>query len=312
MCAVRVCLRFVFREGVSMKVTKLSILGLAVSLYLPGVLFADYTIVLENGRRVTVQNYWEESGMVKFRGLGGEIGIARKQIQSIAQATETEPHGVVISMIENSPIVITPTVNLLASEKDVAQTVPSPNVRQFEVEDQLAREYQGTYRDLKQQIQSRRELRWLITRGTTSPDPTLINSLRVLNARIDDLNSRIKDSEHNPARSRGTGIVNLEVGSPFGGGRMTIGLRHGGKIVPGRVIARHGDMARPGKRNLPEKVLHHKQKVRVPLPGYSYREKELSELRNQLIDLYDQRKQLIQDMKDRGIFTGSIPFEESP
>ena len=293
-----------------MKVTKLSILGLAVSLYLPGVLFADYTIVLENGRRVTVQNYWEESGMVKFRGLGGEIGIARKQIQSIAQATETEPHGVVISMIENSPMVITPTVNLLASEKDVAQTVPSPNVRQFEVEDQLAREYQGTYRDLKQQIQSRRELRWLITRGTTSPDPTLINSLRVLNARIDDLNSRIKDSEHNPARSRGTGIVNLETGSPFGGGRMIMGLRHGGKFVPGRVITHRLDAARPGKVGFPDRVSPrpgHKL-----LPEYTYRQRELSELRNQLIDLYDQRKQLIQDMKDRGIFTGSIPFEESP
>jgi len=287
-------------------------LGLAVSLYLPGVLFADYTIVFENGRRITVNKYWEENEMVKFHVLGGEIGIARKQIHSIAEATETEPQGVVIAMIKNSPMVITPTVNLLASGEDVAETPPSPRVREFEVEDQLAREYQGTYRDLKQQIESRRELRWLITRGTTSPDPTLIESLRVLNARIDDINSRMKDSQHNPTRSRGTGIVNLEVGSPFGGGRMMMGLRHGGKVFPGRVIARHGDMARPGKVNLPAKVLHHKQKVGAPLPEYSYIEKELSELRNQLINLYDQRKQLIQDMKDRGVFTGSMPFEETP
>jgi len=197
-----------------MKVTRMLILGLAVSLYLPGVLFADYTIVLENGRRITVNNYWEESGMVKFHGLGGEIGIARQQIQSIVQATETEPQGIVIAMIKNSPMVITPTVNLLASGEDVAETPPSPNVRQFEVEDQLAREYQGTYRDLTQQIESRRELRWLITRGTTSPDPILLNSLRVINARVDDLLSRVKDAQVDPARSRGTGIVNLEVGSP--------------------------------------------------------------------------------------------------
>ncbi len=88
---------------------------------------------------------------------------------------------------------------------------------------------------------------------------------------------------------------------------MMIGLRHGGKVVPGKVIARHGDMARPGKVNLPAKVLHHKQKVRVPLPGYSYREKEFSELREQLIVLYDERRKLIQDMKQRGIFTGSLP-----
>ena len=109
-----------------MKITKLFILGLAVSLYLPGVLFADYTIVLENDRRITVNKYWEESGMVKFHALGGEIGIARKQIQSIVQATETEPQGVVIAMIKNSPIVITPTVNLLASGEDEAETPPGP------------------------------------------------------------------------------------------------------------------------------------------------------------------------------------------
>ncbi len=293
-----------------MKVTKLFILGLAVGLYLPGVLFADYTIVLENGRRMTVKKYWEEGGMVKFQGLGGEIGITRNQIESIAQATETEPQGVVIAMIQNSPTMITPTVNLLASGEDVAETPPSPNVREFEVEDQLAREYQGTYRDLTQQIESRRELRWLITRGTTSPDPTLLNSLRVINARIDDLLSRVKDAKVDPAQSRGTGIVNLEVGSSFGGGRMIMGLRHGGKFVPGRVITHRADVARPGKVGFPDRV--------SPLPGhqllpeYTYQQRELSNLRNQLINLYDQRKRLIQDMKDRGIFTGSMPFEESP
>jgi len=293
-----------------MKVTRMLILGLAVSLYLPGVLFADYTIVLENGRRITVKNYWEESGMVKFHGLGGEIGITRQQIQSIAQATETEPQGIVIAMIKNSPMVITPTVNLLASGEDVAETPPSPNVRQFEVEDQLAREYQGTYRDLAQQIESRRELRWLITRGTTSPDPILLNSVRVINARIDDLLSRVKDAQVDPARSRGTGIVNLEVGSPFGGGRMIMGLRHGGKFIPGRVTTYRVDVARPGKVGFPDRVS--RRPGHVLLPEYTYRQRELSELRNQLINLYDQRKQLVQDMKDRGIFTGSIPFEESP
>ncbi len=293
-----------------MKVTKLFILGLAVSLYLPGVLFADYTIVLGNGRRITVNSYWEESGMVKFRALGGEIGIARKQIQSIVQATETEPQGIVIAMIKSSPVVITPTVNLLASEKDVVKTPTTPNVRQFEVEDQLAREYQGAYRDLTQQIESRRKLRWLITRGTTSPDPTLIISLRVLNARIDDLLSRAKDAQVDPARSRGTGIVNLEVGSPFGGGRMIMGLRHGGKFIPGRVITHRMDVARPGKVGFPDRVS--RRPGHELLPEYTYRQRELSELRNQLINLYDNRKQLIQDMNERGIFTGSIPFEESP
>jgi len=294
-----------------MKSGKVSIVVLAMALCSPGFLFADYTIVLENDRRITVKEHWEEGGMLKFPALGGEIGIDRGQIQDIFPARATEPQGIVINDLQNDPIPRPSKANIVTSSDEFAKVPPAPKIRRFEVEDEAEKDYQFMYGEIRQQIELRRNLRWLITRGTTNPEPTLIHSLRVLNARIDDLISRIKDSEHNPTRSRGTGIVNLEVGSPFGGGRMMIGLRHGGKIVPGRVIARPGDMARPGKVDFPKRVTHFRARV-GHFPEYTYRQKVLSELRAQLIDFYEERMKLIEGMKQRGLFTGSVPFEDSP
>ena len=68
-----------------------------------GSLFAEYTFVLKNGRRITVQNYREEGGTIKFYGLGGEIGIARDQIQSIKEGGESEGRGMVFPGVEKTP-----------------------------------------------------------------------------------------------------------------------------------------------------------------------------------------------------------------
>ena len=58
-------------------------LGLALIFCWTGVLFANYTIVLKNGRRITVKSYREEGEMIRVRGMGGEFGIAKDQIESI-------------------------------------------------------------------------------------------------------------------------------------------------------------------------------------------------------------------------------------
>ena len=41
-----------------------------------GIADAQYVLVLKNGRQITVQSYREDGTMIKFNGLGGEIGIA--------------------------------------------------------------------------------------------------------------------------------------------------------------------------------------------------------------------------------------------
>src|SRR4029453_15299234 len=56
-----------------------------------GSAWADYTLVLKNGRRITVQSYVEEGPRKKFRGVGGHIGISKDQIQSIQKADPGEP-----------------------------------------------------------------------------------------------------------------------------------------------------------------------------------------------------------------------------
>ena len=81
------------QEEVSMRLTKTFVSGFIALFCRSGSLFADYTIVLKNSGRITVKSYREEKEMVMLYGLGGEIGIARKRIQSIQQAGGSEPQG---------------------------------------------------------------------------------------------------------------------------------------------------------------------------------------------------------------------------
>ena len=59
--------------------------ALALVLYVAAPAHADYVLVLKNGRQITVQSYREEGSMVKFTGLGGEIGISKDQIQTVRE-----------------------------------------------------------------------------------------------------------------------------------------------------------------------------------------------------------------------------------
>ncbi len=80
---------------------------------------ADYTLVLKNGGRITVQSYREEGSMIKIRGLGGEMGIPKDQIQTILKAGETERQGLSISDLEPStrPTLTQITVKLEAANQ---------------------------------------------------------------------------------------------------------------------------------------------------------------------------------------------------
>jgi hypothetical protein len=61
---------------------------------------AQHVIVLKNGRQITVQSYRDEGSMIKFVGLGGEIGIPKDQIQAILKAGQTDRPGLSISEME--------------------------------------------------------------------------------------------------------------------------------------------------------------------------------------------------------------------
>ena len=59
-----------------MKIGTILLLVLAVIFYGAGILFAEYAVVLKNGRRITVKGYREETGRIMVYGLGGEFGIS--------------------------------------------------------------------------------------------------------------------------------------------------------------------------------------------------------------------------------------------
>ena len=253
------------------------LLPLAVGLLLgfPGPLSADYTLILKNGRRITVQAYREEGGMIKFGGLGGEIGISREQIQSILKAGEPQSRGMSLLGTEK------PTTGDAATgqeKKPEAGKAPAeqakgevkearPGLPQDKVlspEEKLAeerakeeKEYQSKVGQLTEQIKALRDRYAVSTRGSSGPEPTLLNSEEAIRARTDDLTTRLRDA----------GLVP--------------GLRPGATI--------------PG--------------VETPLPGYTGKEKDLSDLRN-LINQFDkERERLIQEMRQKGFGTGSLFLE---
>jgi hypothetical protein len=53
--------------------------------------WAEVTLVLKNGRRITAQSYREEGSTVKIQSSAGELGIPKDQIQSIITGPTKEP-----------------------------------------------------------------------------------------------------------------------------------------------------------------------------------------------------------------------------
>lgn len=279
------------------------LLPLAVGLLLglPGPLSAEYTLVLKNGRRITVQSYREDGGMIKFPALGGEIGISREQIQSILKAGEPQSRGmsllgterpaakgVTTGQREKLEASKAPTGQVKGEGKEAGagrgqEKVLSPEEKLAEERAREEKEYQGKVKELTGQIKAVRDRYLLATRGSSGPEPTAPTSEEAIRARTDDLISRLRDAQHNPVGPSETGGVKLtDVPSPFSG-------------APPTTIELRPPVAAP--------------RVDAPLPGYSEKQRELSELRNQINQLEKNRERLIQEMKQKNFDTGSLFLE---
>ena len=256
---------------------------------------ADYTLVLKNGRRITVQAYREEGSMIKFYGIGGEIGIGKDQVQSILKAGEGEGRGLSVPGLEASqgqasegnqeaPIPLTQpqreegmaeATGTAASSEGLLTPGTTP-------EDEAAKEeqkYQQRMREVTENLRAAKDRYLSASRGTSSPDPMLLTGDEAIRARADDLNSRLRDQQHNPGGPADAGGVKLANPSPFTGQPPgTIDLR------PGEVVPR----------------------VELPAPVYSERERDLSALRNQVNDLVKERQRLIEEMRQKNLDTGNL------
>ncbi len=248
--------------------------------------FADYTLVLKNGRRITVESYREEGGMIKFRSLGGEIGISRDQIQSIIKGGISEGQSLRLpatAETSSAPGNISQEEKVKVDEKkDVKEKVLTPEEKLAEERTKEEKEYQNKVKEITEQLKAARDRYALTTRGSGGPEPSLLNSEEAIRARTDDLNSRLRDAQYNPAGPSDAGSIKLSTPSSFAGAPPSTT-----ELQPGGIIPR----------------------VDSPLPTYSEKERELSEMRNRINELTKERERLIQEMRQKNFNTGSLFLE---
>lgn len=160
-------------------------------------LSARYTLVLKNGRRITVQSYREEGGMIKFPALGGEIGIAKDQIQSIQKAGVEERWSLVVPREAEEQVPPPPTKEPALEEQRPTPQVegaPSktPEETLAEQRDKEEKEYQQKLKELTQQLRELRDRYAVETRGNTGPEPSFFTSEEAFRGHQEDLLSRLR------------------------------------------------------------------------------------------------------------------------
>ena len=271
------------------------LIGFAVVLGSATPLFADYTLILKNGRTITVEAYKEEGGMIIFSSYGGEIGIAREEVESIIPAVEGVGTSRALPPVEEAPgeaakagpgeeQVARPGKEQAIEDKKeeplaTKEKVLTPEEIRTEERAKKQKEYQKRVNEVTVRLKALMNRYSLATRGKTGPEPSLLDSPEAIRARTADLNSRLKDAARRPAGFSDRGDVRLKRPSPFTGAPPTII-----DLKPGRITKR----------------------VRPPLTPYSPKEKQLSQLRRQILALEKQRDRLIQEMRDRNFNTASL------
>ena len=238
-------------------------LGLALIFCWTGILFANFTIVLKNGRRITVKSYREEGEMIKVLGMGGEFGIAKDQIESIINPGADEERGMVVPDSNRIP----PTVTSRQASKSTAPRDSGEGsevegskgeVKEKRVEAPPAKgeeeaEYLSRIKEKTDQLKRLTDRYSVATGRTSGPQTGILEGQEAIKGRTADLQSRLKDAQ----RSRAAGSA---AGSP---------------------------------------------RVNVPPPAYSAKEKELSELRKQIVRTQKEREALIQQLQQKNLGSGS-------
>lgn len=230
---------------------------------------ADYTLILKNGRRITVQSYREEKGVIKFGGFSGEIGISKDQIESIRQGDAATPGDLNLTRSEKPT---QPPADVPASAQEgSARKAPSP-------EEERAREekaYQEKVNNLNDQLKAAQDRYSETIRGTTSGDPTQLVTEEQIKARQDDAVARFKDAQNNPSEPT---PVKLLTPSPF-------------SSLPPTVT----DVQPTGRTVSPYEAPQ----------TFTDRQRDLLELRNQTLEIERERERLINEMRQKNFSTGS-------
>ena len=226
---------------------------------------ADSILVLKNGRRISVKSYREENGMIKFQGLGGEVGIGKDQVQAIepAESGKAQPS---LDLTKPQPPAPPATKETIAGQRSIGPLAPegkvvSPEKVLAEERAKEEKEYVKRVEEITRRIKEERTRYAEETTGITGPEPGFFTTDEAFRRHQDDLMSRLIDAQNNPA-------------GPGNQGK--------GALTP------------PDNR--------------VP-PPYTETEKKLSELRYRLDQLEQERKKLIDEMKQKNFNVGSMFLE---
>ena len=160
---------------------------------------AQYVLVLKNGRQITVQSYREEGSMVKFSGMGGEIAIAKDQIQTVRRASEAD-WSRAPSLAVDQPTLATPPPPPSTTDKpegvkpaEPTTTTEDPIARNRAEEEKL---YQDKVKELTEQLKESRERYSLLTRGNKDPEPGFLSTEEAIRGHQEDLLSRLRDAQY--------------------------------------------------------------------------------------------------------------------
>jgi hypothetical protein len=160
---------------------------------------AQHVIVLKNGRQITVQSYREEGSMIKFNGLGGEIGIGRDQIQTIYRGGESDRRAVpILTLDRTTPSTSPQHAPTVAKPAEVKPTAPPPatpdQVAQNRAEEEKV--YQQKVKELTEELKQLRERYSLNTRGNKGSEPSFFTTEEAFRGHQEDLLSRLRDAQY--------------------------------------------------------------------------------------------------------------------
>jgi hypothetical protein len=233
-------------------------------------LSAESVLVLKNGRQITVQSYREEGSMIKFQGFGGEIGISKDQLETIRNVGAEGSRGLNVFAPERpSPSESRETAQETKPMPAVGSEQPRGEEKDRERDE---REHLQKLSDLTERLKEAQDRYSQAVRGSTSTDPSLLTSEEQLRARTDDIISRALDAQYKPSDPAGTKLVTP---SPF-------------SSLPPTITEINPPGAAPPSPT-------------VNLPPYTPRQKELSDLRSQALQLEKEREKLIEEIKQKKI-----------
>ena len=276
-----------------MGILQVVVMGLALVVASSEAALANYLICLKNSRCITATSYREEGEKLWFSNSLGKIALPKDQVQSITHSESPKvpstsdgaqvgsgtaamsAQGEATEMKEYAGAGVTPPT---------AEPSLTPEQRLAEERAREEKEYQKRVAELTGEIKSLTNRYMLAVTGSTGDAVCVTGCTNFIESKSADLKSRWKDTLHDPAKARGTDVLRMETPSSFAG------------APPNTLVFRPTTVKSP-------------QMVRVPLPTYTPQEKQLSEMRNKLGRLSDERDRLIREMQAKGFDTGSLFLE---